>query len=139
MGNALELVAIMLAPTLSVGLIFWLPAWVRRARVLHSQLVAARAGAAVGPPLEQISADLRRLTAEHSAVRSSASVALRAHRLVALEGAVTDRALEAARALDVPAPAVAGRDPLPPGELRSLLLRLVEAGLVLPDAEHFNR
>ena len=139
MGNALELVAIMLAPTLAVGMIFWLPPLVHRVRVLHQQLTAADALAAAGPPLERISADLRRLTAEHAAVRSSASVAVRAHRLVALEGALTDRALEAARALDVPAPRERGRDPLPVQELRALLLRLVEAGMVLPDAERFAR
>lgn len=139
MGHALELVAIMLAPTLAVGMIFWLPKLVHRARVLHQHLTGADVLALAGPPLERISADLRRLTAEHSAVRTSASVALRAHRLVALEGALTDRALDAARALDVPAPATRGREPLPADELRALLLALAEAGLVLPGAATFNR
>jgi len=136
-GNLIELVAIMLAPTLAVGMIFWLPRLVHRARVLAQHLTGA--DAVVGPPLERISADLRRLTAEHAALRSSTSVALRAHRLVALEGALTDRALDAARALDVPAPKQPGRDPLPVSELRALLLALVDAGLVLPDAERFSR
>jgi len=136
-GNAIELVVVMLAPTLTVGMIFWVPRLVHRLRVLHQQVTAAHA--TVGPPLEQISADLRRLTAEHSAVRSSASVALGARRLVALEGALTDRALDAARALDVPAPRTCGRDPLPAPELRTLLMALVDAGLVLPDAERFHR
>ena len=138
-GRAIELMMIMLAPTLTVGMIFWVPPLVRRARVLHQQLTAADALATAGPPLERISADLRRLTAEHAAVRSSASVAVRAHRLVALEGALTDRALDAARALDVPTRSTSGRDPLPVEELRTLLLALVDAGLVLPDAARLNR
>jgi hypothetical protein len=137
-SNAIELVVIMIAPTLTVGMIFWVPQLMRRARLLHQQMTAADEPRTTGPPLERISADLRRLTAEHAAVRSSASVAVRAHRLVAIEGALTDRALEAARALDVPAPRTSGRDPLPVQELRTLLLALVDAGLVLPDADRFN-
>ncbi|WP_433292259.1 hypothetical protein ACQP2F_27540 [Actinoplanes sp. CA-030573] len=86
----------------------------------------------IGPPIEQLAADLRRLLRLHGALTESAAVAMRAHRLWAVEAAIAVRAVEAARALDIP-----HREPETPGALRrdellSLLRRLSRAGLVLP-------
>jgi hypothetical protein len=85
-----------------------------------------------GPPIEQLAADLRRLLRLHGELTVSAHLAMRAHRLWAVEAAIGDRAVEAARALDVP-----HRAPTLPGALRrdelvALLQSLSAAGLVLP-------
>ena len=62
----------------------------------------------------------------------------RGRRLLALEGAITDRALEAARALDLPAPAAPAGGVLPVAVLRALLVELARSGVVLPDVERFG-
>ena len=85
-----------------------------------------------GPPIEQLAADLRRLLRLHGELVASATLAMRAHRLWAVEAAIGVRAIEAARALDVP-----HREPETPGalaraELIELLRALASAGLVLP-------
>jgi hypothetical protein len=85
-----------------------------------------------GPPIERIAADLRRLLHLHGQLTTSAHLAMRAHRLWAVEAAIEVRAVEAARALDVP-----HREPHEPGglgrtELHALLRALARAGLVLP-------
>ena len=85
-----------------------------------------------GPPIEQLAADLRRLLRLHGELVASAHLAMRAHRLWAVEAAIAVRAIEAARALDVP-----HREPEMPGalsraELIELLRALASAGLVLP-------
>lgn len=85
-----------------------------------------------GPPIEQLAADLRRLLRLHGELVASAHLAMRAHRLWAVEAAIGVRAIEAARALDVP-----HREPAMPGaltrsELIVLLHELASAGLVLP-------
>ena len=84
-----------------------------------------------GPPIERLAADLRRLLRLHDELTASAHLAILAHRLWAVEAAIETRAMEAARALDVPY-----RD-VPPGhldrtELAALLRALAGAGLVLP-------
>ncbi|AGL18454.1 hypothetical protein [Actinoplanes sp. N902-109] len=89
-------------------------------------------GLPYGPPIERLAADLRRLLALHDELARSAHLAMRAHRLWAVEAAIGARAIEAARALDVP-----HRDPDLPGdltraELVTLLHALAGAGLVLP-------
>jgi hypothetical protein len=86
----------------------------------------------LGPPIEQLAADLRRLLRLHSSLTASAHLAMRAHRLWAVEAAIGMRAIEAARALDIP-----HREPDMPGaltrdELLKLLTELASAGLVLP-------
>ena len=135
MRRAAELLAIVLAPTVAVGALFWLPpAW----RALRRTLQARAAGPELvphGPPLEQISADLRRLPAEHEAVRRSTGLALRARRLTALQGALTDCALDAARAVGLPPPEVHGREPLSREQLHRVLTQLRDAGLVLPEPD----
>ncbi|UQU68217.1 hypothetical protein COUCH_18875 [Couchioplanes caeruleus] len=93
-----------------------------------------------GPPIEQLAADLRRLLRLHEALTYSAHIAMRAHRLWAVEAAIGVRAVEAAQALDVP-----HRDPDKPGdltraELAALLHGLADAGLVLPSTVgHFTK
>jgi hypothetical protein len=87
----------------------------------------------VGPPIEQLAIDLRRLLRLHSELSTSAHLAMRAHRLWAVEAAIGVRALEAAKALGVP-----HREPEMPGalsrgEMSSLLKELGKAGLVLPE------
>ena len=87
----------------------------------------------LGPPIQQLAADLRRLLRLHNELTASAHLAMRAHRLWAVEAAIGTRALEAAKALDVPHP-----QPVRPGvlnrtELSELLYRLAAAGLVLPE------
>jgi hypothetical protein len=87
---------------------------------------------AAGPPIEQLAADLRRLLRLHGELTASAVMAMRAHRLWAVEAAIGFRAVEAARALDIP-----HREPETPGalsrdELLTLLNALSAAGLVLP-------
>ena len=86
----------------------------------------------LGPPIEQLAADLRRLLRLHESLTVSAHLAMRAHRLWAVEAAIGMRAVEAARALDI-----AHREPERPGaltrdELLQLLTALAAAGLVLP-------
>ncbi|GLZ00337.1 hypothetical protein [Actinoplanes sp. NBRC 103695] len=88
--------------------------------------------APVGPPIQQLATDLRRLLRLHGELTASAHLAMRAHRLWAVEAAISVRAVEAARALGVPHP-----EPQPPAtlnrtELGSVLRDLAEAGLVLP-------
>jgi hypothetical protein len=85
-----------------------------------------------GPPIEQLAADLRRLLRLHGELTVSAHLAMRAHRLWAVEAAIAVRATEAARALGLP-----HREPEMPGaltrdELLDLLTALAASGLVLP-------
>ncbi|MEV4709136.1 hypothetical protein [Actinoplanes sp. NPDC049316] len=93
----------------------------------------------LGPPIEQLAADLRRLLRLHEALTYSAHIAMRAHRLWAVEAAIAVRAVEAAQALDVP-----HRQPERPGELTraelaALLHGLADAGMVLPSTVgHFT-
>jgi hypothetical protein len=93
-----------------------------------------------GPPIERLAADLRRLLTLHDEMTRSAHLAMRAHRLWAIEAAIGARAIETARALDVP-----HREPELPGdltrpELITLLHALTDAGLTLPTSVgHFTR
>lgn len=85
-----------------------------------------------GLPIEQLAADLRRLLRLHDGLTASAHLAIRAHRLWAVEAAIGVRAVEAARALELP-----HREPAMPGdltcaELHELLRSLADAGLALP-------
>ncbi|MEV4640986.1 hypothetical protein AB0J80_26960 [Actinoplanes sp. NPDC049548] len=94
----------------------------------------------LGPPIEQLAADLRRLLRLHDELTRSAHVAMLAHRLWAVEAAIAARAVEAAQALDVPHRAPGKPGELTRGELIALLHRLADAGLVLPATiGHFTR
>jgi hypothetical protein len=85
-----------------------------------------------GLPIEKIAADLRRLLRLHDEMTASAHLAIRAHRLWAVEAAIGTRAVEAAEALDVPHRVPQTPGALPRAELRVLLHALADAGLVLP-------
>src|SRR5437773_11911349 len=123
---------IMIVPALAFGAAVHLPrlaaALVRRMR----EHEARRYPHPSGPPVERLAVDLRRLVREYDAVRRSPGMAMRAHHLQALEGAITDCAMQAARALGVPAPERPVHGALDRPELRRLLCALADAGLVLP-------
>jgi hypothetical protein len=135
-GTAARLITILLAPTAVAGAVLWAPRVVRAA---YAALAGDRAPAPAGPPLERTAADLRRLLAEHEQVRRADGLAVRAARLRALEGALTDCAVEAARALELEVPARSDRAALPREQLRVLLERLAASGVVLPGHERFGR
>jgi hypothetical protein len=85
-----------------------------------------------GPPIEQLAADLRRLLRLHGSLTDSAHIAMRAHRLWAVEAAIAVRAVEAARALDLPHPSPSTPGSLRRDEIAALLQTLAASGLVLP-------
>ena len=89
------------------------------------------------PPIEHIAADLRRSLWRHDALVAAAVNPGRSLGQVrALEVAISERAVQAARALGVhhPDPPVFG--PLEVPRLRALLRDLAAAGLVLPLQVH---
>ncbi|WP_306214018.1 hypothetical protein [Actinoplanes sp. RD1] len=93
----------------------------------------------LGPPIEQLAADLRRLLRLHDHLTRSAHLAMRAHRLWAVEAAIGTRAVEAARALGVSHPEPDRPGDLTRHELAALLRSLTAAGLVLPESiGHFT-
>ena len=126
-----QIVLIMLSPTIAVAIAIHSPRVVAAAwRRAHP----AKAGpTAVGRPIEQVAADLWRLLRQHESTRLAPGVARRALHLRALEGAITDCAIEAAGALRVPCPDRA-RAGLSPARLRELLRALADAGLAMPPA-----
>lgn len=132
-AKAGEILVIMLSPTLAIGTALYLPRAVRAIRRAVRGRRDAEALRPTSPPIEQLAADLRRLLLEHDTMRRSTSVAMRAKHLRALEGAITDCALDAAVALGVPCPDRSGRA-MSTAELRGLLTALAHAGLVLPPA-----
>jgi hypothetical protein len=86
------------------------------------------------PPIERLAADLRRLLQRHEEVVRSTELAMRAHRIRAVEGAISSCATEAAAALGVSCPQHRPLGVLPQREIRRLLRALADAGLVLPPA-----
>jgi hypothetical protein len=126
-----RLVLIILTPTLLGAVVVTAPRWCGAiARAWPER--GSRDPKPLGPPIEQLAADLRRLLRLHAELTASAHLALRAHRLWAIEAAIGVRAVEAANALEVP-----HREPERPGalsrdELCALLYALGDAGLVLP-------
>ena len=126
-----KLTLIVATPTLLGALVVCAPRW---CRLVADKWESRRPAppTPLGPPIEQLAADLRRLLRLHGEIASSAHLGMRAHRLWAVEAAIGARAVEAARALDVP-----HRDPgllgtLTRAELLALLNALAAAGLVLP-------
>jgi hypothetical protein len=127
----LQLLLLALTPTLVGVAVITAPRW---CAALVRLLPERRPDAPVpaGLPIEQLAADLRRLLRLHDELTASAHLAMRAHRLWAVEAAIDVRAVEAAQALDI-----AHKEPTVSGgvdraELRRLLLALADAGLVLP-------
>ncbi len=131
-GRIIGIVAIMLLPTFIVGAVFYLPRGLQMARRWASTRGEAASPKPAHAPIEQLASDLRRLLSQHDEVRRSTAVAMKAHRLVALEGAVADLAREAASSLGVTCPGGADRRVLSRPELGRLLRALGDAGLVLP-------
>jgi hypothetical protein len=126
-----KLALIVATPTLLGAAVIYAPKWWGLMAEKWSRL-RPQPPVPLGPPIEQLAADLRRLLRLHGELVASAHLAMRAHRLWAVEAAIGARAIEAARALDVP-----HREPELPGALtRSELLDLLNAlsacGLVLP-------
>ncbi len=132
--NALDvgkLVLIVSTPTLLGAVLIYAPRWCGALADYWADR-RPQPPQPIGPPIEQLAADLRRLLRLHVTLMASAHLAMRAHRLWAVEAAIATRAVEAARALDIP-----HREPDRPGaltrhELTALLKDLSAAGLVLP-------
>ncbi|GGK91205.1 hypothetical protein [Mangrovihabitans endophyticus] len=128
-----KLILIAVTPTAVGAIALQAPRWCAWAAALWSRRQPSEP-VPYGPPIEKLACDLRRLLRLHDELTASAHLAMRAHRLWAVEAAIGARALEAARALDVP-----HREPELPGaltreELGGLLRDLSGAGLVLPAA-----
>jgi hypothetical protein len=127
-----QIIAVMLAPSATVGAILYGPRAVRAVwRYLEEREAQAHPGP-TGPPIEQLAADLRRLVRQHHATKTAPGIVMRAHHIYAIEGAITDCAVQAAAALGVPHPEVPPHSALTAAELRRLLRALADAGLVLP-------
>lgn len=126
-----KLALITVTPTLIGAVVVYGPRWwaaAARAWPVH----AAEEPRPIGPPIGQLAADLRRLLRLHEELTRSAHIAMLAHRLWAVEAAIGARAVEAARALDVPHREPGHLEILPRAELARLLQNLAQAGLALP-------
>jgi len=126
-----KLAVIVATPTLLGALVLFAPKWCD-AVADRWQGMRPQPPEPLGPPIEQLAADLRRLLRLHSALIASAHLAIRAHRLWAVEAAIGGRAIEAARALGVPHPEIETQETLSRRQLHDLLVALAAAGLVLP-------
>ncbi|HET6533482.1 MAG TPA: hypothetical protein VFH03_23085 [Actinoplanes sp.] len=127
-----KLVLITVTPTLIGAVVIFAPRWCRFV-IDRWPRRPKDTPEPLGPPIQQLAVDLRRLLRLHSELTASAHLAMRAHRMWAVEAAIGTRALEAAKALDVPHP-----EPVRPGvlnrnDLSRLLYDLSSAGLVLPE------
>jgi hypothetical protein len=130
-----KLVLIIATPTLLGAVLVYAPRWCEAASS-YWEARRPREPEPIGPPIEQLAADLRRLLRLHGSLTASAHIAMRAHRLWAVEAAIAVRAVEAARALGVPHPPCSSPTVLHREEIGALLLSLQAAGLVLP--AHFT-
>jgi len=128
-GQVAQITLVLLSPTLAFAAAIYVP---RAVRAVWRRIHPEPDPGPLSPPIEEVVANLHRLLRQHDALLHTPDVALRARRLKALEAAITDNALDAARALDVPAPAAPGPTGLRPATLSRLLRDLAAAGLVLP-------
>jgi len=85
----------------------------------------------MNPPIEYVAADLRRLLWHHD-LMMRADMAGAAKHLWALEVVITRRAVQAARALEVPHPRPPAEGGFDRPQLRTLLRALAAEGLVIP-------
>jgi len=131
-ARAGQIVLILLSPSLVVGAALYVPRWIMAGRRKLRERRRSNDPQPVGPPIELLAADLRRLLIEHDVVRGATDRAMRVRRLRALEGAIADCAVQAAAALDVPVPARLAHGEIPVAALRELLRALARTGLVLP-------
>ncbi|GIE94732.1 hypothetical protein [Paractinoplanes rishiriensis] len=129
--DAGKLILIVATPTLLGAAFLYAPRW-WSALTRYWEARHPAPPEPLGPPIEQLAADLRRLLRLHGSLMASAHMAMRAHRLWAVEAAIGMRAVEAARALDIPHREPVIPDVLTRAELRSLLTELAAAGLALP-------
>lgn len=127
-----KLALITLTPTLIGAAVVYAPKWCAGLALLWRDRGDDPEPVPIGLPIEKLAADLRRLLRLHDELTRSAHIAIRAHRLWAVEAAIGVRAVEAARALDVPHREPGPDAPLSRTELGRLLRALVDAGLVLP-------
>jgi hypothetical protein len=125
-GRVAGIVVLMLSPALLIATVLIGARAVRRRRDDSGPQP-------IGPPIEKLAADLRRLLWNHDRLMRSADVVMCAGRLRALEGAIVICATQAARSLGVahPDPPTLGELVYRP-QLRLLLRSLAGAGLVLP-------
>lgn len=135
MSTVVTVLVIALTPSAVAGAAVLLP---RIVRAVGRRAAAGRPLPA-GPPLEQVAADLRRLLAEHGRVVRSPQVPARGRRLAALEAALSDCAVDTARALGVQVPERRPGTALPVPVLQALLHDLAGSGVVLPDVDRFGR
>jgi hypothetical protein len=129
-----QIALLMLAPTLLFGAACYGPRGVRAVRRLVDNRRFRTNPQPSYPPIEQIAADLRRLLWQHDMFARSNDIPMRARHLWALEAAITDRATQAARALEVPHPDRPAQAGFNKPQLRRLLRALAAEGLVLPPA-----
>ena len=128
--DLLRLALVAATPTLLGVAIVLAPRWYARISRARSRRRPVAPPEVIGLPIQRLAADLRRLLRLHTDLSASAHIAMRAHRLWAVEAAIGARAMEAARALGVPHPDHPGD--LTRDELTALLETLAGAGLVLP-------
>jgi hypothetical protein len=126
-----KLALITVTPTLIGAAVICSPRWWAAVSRVWSER-GAEEPQPLGPPIERLAADLRRLLRLHEELGRSAHVAMLAHRLWAVEAAIGARAVEAARALDVPHREPEQLEILTRAELARLLQDLADAGLALP-------
>jgi len=129
--KAIEITAVLLAPTVAIGGCLYGWKALARLRQLRLERRARTHPVASRPPIEVEAARLRRMLQRREELLGSTGGATRTH-LIALESAIVDSASELADAVGVErsrrVPAVS----LPEGELPALLGRLADAGIVLP-------
>lgn len=131
-GTLATAALLILAPGLLGGIALAAASGVRAVR----RLIANRRGHGhpqpSNPPIESVAADLRRLLWQHDLERRHQEVAAPTKRVWALEAAITRRATQAARALEVPYPDPPAYRGLDRPQLHRLLHALADQGLVLP-------
>jgi hypothetical protein len=106
--------------------------WFRPRRRIAEDRRAALHPQPTSRPIERIAADLRRLLWQHDTCSRLVDVSLRSRRMWFLQIGISDCAVEAARALEVPLPDRVPNAAFTQPQLRGLLRALAAEGLVLP-------
>ena len=126
---------VMLLPALLLGAVAHGTRSFRARRRIADDRRAERHPQPTSRPIERIAADLRRLLWQHDTCSRLTDVSQRARRLWFLQIGISDCAVEAARALEVPLPDRAPDAAFAEPQLRRLLRALAAEGLVLPAVE----
>jgi hypothetical protein len=119
-------------PALLLGAAAYGPGWFRARRRIAEDRRAAGHPQPAGRPIERIAADLRRLLWQYDTCSRLIDASQRARRLWFLRIGISDCAVEAARALEVPLPDRAPNAAFAEPQLRRLLPALAAEGLALP-------